>query len=70
MTKKTQADWQNEAADFIYNWGSVPEYSDVKKCCHDLAADTEIGLAMMLECGSIDLYAETLWCYIRKQVIA
>lgn len=68
---KSQNEWRNEADDFLYAWGypggSFPEYHDVLDVCRDLDADPEYHDEMISVCGSVEIYAETLWCYIRNR---
>lgn len=65
---KSMNQWKDEALSFIHNWGGFPEFSDVKSVCRDLSADGTIREVMEAECGTVALYAENLWCYIRREM--
>ena len=65
---KSMNDWKSEALSFIHNWGGFPEYADVKSVCRDLSADETSRSTMVSECGSVDMYANELWLYIRREM--
>lgn len=75
MMYKSANEWRNEADDFLYAWGyrggeNFPEYQDIKDVCHDLESDEELRNEMISVCGSVEIYAETLWCYVRQRRFA
>lgn len=64
LMHKTKQQWLDEAAIFIDGWGGIPTLQYLKGCCLELAeTNPEIGSKMRQECGTIENYACTLWCY-------
>ena len=62
----TDHDWRMEAQTFLYEWGSVPTRDDVIAVCQDLAADPVAHETMIDTCGTVCIYADTLWHWILR----
>ncbi len=65
--EKTSLNWRNEAQTFLKEWGSVPNRDDVIAVCNNIAADPLMRGAMIQVCGSVGVYADTLWHWILKE---
>lgn len=66
MSYKPDAAWQDEARDFIKEWVGLPSLDDVRTVCHNLAAHPDTKADMESVCGSVSVYAETLWHWVRR----